>query len=346
MDDSVASAPAAATLPVAKPSRVDSPGRDIVTVGASAGGPETLRRLVAGLPEDFRGSLFVVVHIPPDGTTALPQILSRAGVLPAMAAEDGMAIERGRIYVAPNDRHLLVERDRISVVRGPRENRARPAIDPLFRSAAWAYGPRVVGVLLSGALDDGTAGLWAIKSCGGTTIVQDPADATNPEMPQNALIHNRVDHRLAVEDIGPLLARLAREPAPEAPAPPASIGTEIDSVKLGHGLEGGTPPGSPSPFTCPTCGGALWELDEGGHLRYRCHTGHAYTHGALLQEQGRQIETGVYTALRAVEQKSAALRRLADSVAFPSIAKDYQARASELDEAASALRSLLRSGVG
>jgi two-component system chemotaxis response regulator CheB len=320
-------------------------GHDIVVIGASAGGVEALQRLAAGLPADYKGSIFVVVHRSPEARSEFDRILSRAGVLPAAHAIDGQAFAPGHIYIAPPDRHLLIERGRMLVVRGPRENRHRPAIDPLFRSAAWAYGPRVVGVVLTGNLDDGTAGLWAIKSCGGTTIVQEPEDAEHPQMPINALMHNRIDHRLPLDRIPGTLVRLLSEPPPSsAPAqPPKTLLDEIEFAKMNRDLRTTGPLGRPSAFTCPSCRGALWELEEGGHLRYRCHTGHAYSQQSLLIDQTSAMEESLYTALRAVEEKAAALRRLAERwpEQVPGVRHGYDERARELDRTADQLRALL-----
>src|SRR5262245_30021330 len=188
--------------------------KDNVVVGASAGGMDALQQLVAGLPADFPGSLFVVWHLSPGVRSVLPSLLSKNGPLPAVNPADGDRIEPSRIYVAPNDHHMLLERDYIRVTKGPKENRFRPAVDPLFRSAAYVYGPRAIGVVLSGALDDGTSGLWTIKLRGGTTVVQEPADAQHRSMPINALDNVQVDYRLPAAKIGPLLARLAGEEAP------------------------------------------------------------------------------------------------------------------------------------
>jgi two-component system chemotaxis response regulator CheB len=320
--------------------------RDIVVVGASAGGVTALRQLAASLPADYGGALCIVMHISPDARSELPAILAKAGALPAVHAEDGMAIEAGRLHVAPPDCHLLVERGALRVVRGPRENRHRPAIDPLFRSAAWTYGPRTVGVVLTGRLDDGTGGLWAIKSCGGTTIVQDPDTAEYPEMPANAMALNTIDHCVALDAIAPLLVRLAAEPA-AAPAPNAAVAAaveaEVEPARLQGRLDAMNRIGALSPFTCPSCRGALWEIDEAGHLRYRCHTGHAFSHASLLADQGRAVEEAVYTALRAVVEKAAGLRRLAERWPdrIPGISRDYEERARELDETAEVLRGLL-----
>jgi two-component system chemotaxis response regulator CheB len=322
------------------------PARDLAVVGTSSGGVEALQGLVAGLPPDHAGALCVVMHLGPERRSELPAILGRAGPLPAVRAEDGMTLAAGRIHVAPPNCHLLLEGPTLRVVHGPKENRHRPAIDPLFRSAAWSFGPRVVGVVLTGNLDDGTAGLWAIKTCGGTTVVQEPREALHPEMPTNALMHNRIDHRLPLEEIGPLLARLAREPINGAVVQAAdleSLRREVDFAELAGTPEQAFRLGALSPFTCPSCRGALWEIVEGGHLRYRCHVGHAFTYDALSLEQDVALETSLFTALRAVEEKALALRRLAERWPdrLPSVKQDYETRARELDGTAETLRNLL-----
>jgi two-component system chemotaxis response regulator CheB len=325
-----------------------SPSRDIVVVGASAGGVVALKELVSHLPADYEGSMFVVMHVSPEARSELAAILSRSGPLPALVAEDRLAISPGTIYTSRPDHHLLVEAGRMRVVRGPRENRHRPAIDPLFRSAAWSYGRRVVGVVLSGNLDDGTAGLWAIKSCGGTTVVQEPSEAAHPDMPSNALMHNRIDHRLPVAEIARLLGRLARQPVDlaQSSTPVPGIAEEIGFAAMEGEMRDMAKIGSLSAFTCPTCRGALWELEEGGHLRYRCHTGHAFSQESLQVDQTLAIEEGLYGALQAVEEKAAALRRLADRWPenIPGVKKDYEQRARELDSSAEVLRSMLAAG--
>jgi two-component system chemotaxis response regulator CheB len=323
----------------------DGARRDIVAIGASAGGVDALKKLVSALPPDYRGALFIVLHISPDARSELPGILTRAGALPAVSAIDQMPIEHGRIHVAPPDFHMLAEGGLLRVVQGPRENRHRPAIDPLFRSVAWAYGPRAIGVVLTGNLDDGTAGLWAIKSCGGTTIVQEPNEADHPEMPMNALMHNRVDHRLRLEGIAALLTRLAQEaPDPFEPQDPArSLEDELQSVKLTRSAHGMGELGRLSPFTCPSCRGALWELEEGDHLRYRCHTGHAYSQASLLADQDAAVEESLYAAVRSMQEKAAALRRLAERwpERMPTVKQEYEQRAADLDRSADVLRAML-----
>ena len=316
----------------------------IVVIGASAGGVSAIRQLVAALPADYAGAIFFVIHLSAESPTVLPEILQRMGPLPVAWAEDGMPIERGRIVVAPRDCHMLLEADRVTVVRGPRENRHRPAIDPLFRSAAWAFGPRVIGVVLTGSLDDGTAGLWAIKSCGGTTVVQDPGDAQYPDMPSNALMHNRIDHRVTLAQMAPLLVDLARQPLRTAGGSrPQRLKDEVEYAKMNRDISDMDSVGTLSAFTCPSCRGALWELEENGHLRYRCHTGHAYTHASLLIDQNNAIEEAMYMALRAVEEKATALRRLAErwDQGFATLKADYQQRARDMDNTADVLRGLL-----
>src|SRR5438128_4983989 len=203
--------------------------KDIVVVGASAGGMAALEQLVAGLPRGLPASLFVVWHLAPGVKSVLPTLLARAGPLPACNPKDGDPIEPGRIYVGPNDHHMLLENGYIRVARGPKENRFRPAVDPLFRSAAYLYSTRVIGVVLSGALDDGTAGLWAIKLRGGTAVVQDPADAVHRSMPLNALDNVDVDHKLPAREIGPLLGRLVREQAAPEPMLPAEVRARMEA---------------------------------------------------------------------------------------------------------------------
>lgn len=322
--------------------------RNIVVIGASSGGVSALRQFVGRLPADYAGALFVVVHVSAGARSELAGILSRAGPLPAVQAEDGMPIAHGRIHVAVPDHHLLLERGRMRVVHGPRENRHRPAIDPMFRSAAWAYGPRVVGVVLTGNLDDGTAGLWAIKSCGGTTVVQEPADAEHPEMPSNALLYNEIDHRLPLADIPGLLVQLGRQAVDvdEPASRHSAIADEVGFAALERDLDDMRQFGAPSAFTCPTCRGALWELEEGGHLRYRCHTGHAFSQESLQVGQKVAIEEHLYAALRALEEKGATLRRLAERwpERLPGVRDDYLSRAAALDQSASALRTMLAGG--
>jgi two-component system chemotaxis response regulator CheB len=289
--------------------------KDIVVIGASAGGIDALKALVSDLPRDLPASLFVVQHTAPHSPGILPQILERAGPLPALHPKDYQAIEPGRIYVAPPDHHLLVDRAGYArVTRGPKENRSRPAIDPLFRSAAQAFGRRVIGVVMTGWLDDGTAGLWAVKERGGTAIVQNPEDAIAPDMPLNAIKHVEVDHCVRLNEIAPLLIRLTTAPAEEKAVPPVSteMETEVKIAMAEHALESGILEwGEPSTFACPECHGVLSQLKEGSNLRFRCHTGHAYSTDSLLSELTETTEETLWSGIRSLQEGGLLLKTLA-----------------------------------
>lgn len=294
----------------------------VVVVGASAGGVEPLKQLVAALPAEFPGSVFVVLHVPPYSRSHLPHILSKAGTLPAVHPEDGEPALPGRIYVAPPDYHLLLEEDRVGVKNGPKENRFRPSVDALFRSAAYTRGAGVVGVVLSGVLDDGAAGLWTVKRRGGVAVVQDPADAEFGSMPLSALEQVDVDHILPAADIGALLARLVGERAAPGPEVPMSedeqrrLEVEVQIASGRHALElGWTELAQPSPFSCPECHGVLFTVQEGPAARFRCHTGHAYTMEALLTEVSETIEEKLYQTLRVMEEGVLLLRRMEERAA-------------------------------
>jgi two-component system chemotaxis response regulator CheB len=307
----------------------------IIVVGASAGGIEALRQLAAGLTADLAAPVCVVLHSAPQSPGVLDTILSRAGPLPAVAAVSGRRLQPGRIYVAPPDRHLLVEPGVVRLTRGPRENRFRPAIDPLFRSAAQVYGPGTIGVILSGNLDDGTAGLWAVKQLGGSTIVQHPDDALFPSMPLSAIANVRVDHIVPVDRIGELLLQLTSDPtgAPAAAPAPAHLDIEVNIAKEQNALDAGLKEiGQPSAFACPECHGVLLELKEGGRTRFRCHTGHAYSISSLLAEVNERIEESLWGAVRALEEGGMLLRTLAEHV---KVAHDGE-QARELTEQADA----------
>ena len=273
-----------------------------------------MRELARGLPPDLPAAVFIALHVPSAGQSRLPEILSSSGPLRARHAINGEAIERGRIYIAPPDHHLLVERERVRIVRGPRENRARPAADPLFRSAAYAYGTRVVCVILSGTLDDGTAGLAAIKRRGGLTVAQDPREALYPGMPRNAMDNVALDHCLPVAGIAPLLARLASVQAKDDAVYPMpeilKVETQIARLEESE-MEDVEKIGKLSAFTCPDCSGALWELRDGDLLRFRCHVGHAFSAESLMANQSEELENALWAALRSLEENAALSRRLA-----------------------------------
>jgi two-component system chemotaxis response regulator CheB len=283
----------------------------VVVIGASAGGVDALKRLASALPHGFPAPVLIVLHV--GEVSYMPEILSRAGPLPARRPESGERILAGSIYVAPPGRHMLVHDDHILLRRGPRENLARPAIDPLFRSVACSFGARAIGVVLTGSLSDGSSGLHAIKRCGGVTIVQDPSDALVPDMPRNALDHVDVDHCVPLAELADLLARLVAEPAREPIAIPEEICLEAAIAAQEHvNMDSTDKLGRLSPFTCPECQGPLWEIEEGRLLRYRCHAGHALTAEAMLSAQGTEAENMIERLLRVHQQRAAMARRIAD----------------------------------
>lgn len=291
--------------------------RDIIAIGASAGGVEALSEVLAGLPADLPATVFAVLHISPFGTSALPAILGRVSALPAEHPADGEPIRHGRIYAAPPDRHLALEAGRIRLSMGPTENGHRPAIDVLFRTAAQSFGRRVIGVVLTGNLDDGTAGLALVKDNGGIAVVQNPEEAAYPGMPASALRNVEVDHVLRLAEIGPLLARLSREPLPDVTAdssPGASRGPNAASTEdrgREPAYERDKEAGHPSGFTCPECGGALFETSSGqGSIHFRCRTGHAYSPGSLVAKQSTSLEAALWAAIRALEERAALARRI------------------------------------
>jgi len=321
------------------------PDHGIVVVGASAGGVEALVELAASLPGDLSAAVFVVLHLPATGTSALPEILRRHGPLPAAHVRDSEPIQPGRIYVAPPDHHVLVRTGHVHLSRGPRENGHRPAIDPLFRSAAREYATRVIGVVLSGALDDGTAGLLAIKSRGGIAVVQNPEDALYPGMPGNALEHAQVDHVLAAASMGKLLTRLLANLA-EPPADPAPTGMRVEVEMEGFSMEAfeGHHPGRPSGFSCPDCHGVLWQIKDGGLERYRCRVGHAWSPESLLTQQSEALEAALWVALRSLEERAALARRLAEPArrrGHAITATRFEEQAAEAQQAARLVRDLL-----
>lgn len=326
------------------------PGHDLIVIGASTGGVEALMQIVRDLPRSLPAAIMVTLHIPAQGPSRLPDILSRAGVLPAVHPYDGQPIEPGRIYIAPPDLHLLAEPGRVRLSRGPRENRARPACDPLFRSAARAYGPRVVGVILTGALDDGTAGLRAIKRRGGIAIVQDPEEALIASMPASALQYVKVDYCVPLTKMPALLVRLASEPAEQEEAYPVPKDMEIESRLAASDqemLKNSERPGTLSVFTCPECKGPLWELHDGELIRYRCRQGHAYTTESMVAEQAEVVEDALWTALNILQENTQMLQNMANTARsrhLHRVAERFDQRVSERLQQASLLREVLLNG--
>jgi two-component system, chemotaxis family, protein-glutamate methylesterase/glutaminase len=287
-------------------------GHEVTTIGASAGGVEALIDLVRGLPADLPASIFVVLHMASHGSSVLPRILSRRGPLPTHHARDGETIVLGRIYVAPPDHHLLIHQGLIRLSRGPRENGFRPAIDPLFRTAAQSYGPRVVGVVLSGMLDDGSAGLLAIKERCGIAVVQDPDDALFPEMPRNAMDIAPVDHVLPASGIANLLNQLARDDSAVKGGGPMPDDRELEPEMAGFDLDaiqGDDWPGPPSEFAGPDGAGVLWKIQDGEMIHDRGPVGHSWSPTRLLSEPSNSLTKSLGMAFRTLEERSAVIRQ-------------------------------------
>ena len=299
---------------------------DIIVIGASAGGVEALQQIVSGLPPDLPAALFVALHLPAGGVSHLPDILSRHGPLPALHAQDGHRIKHGFIYVAPPNQHLLLHDGRIQLGAGPKENRHRPAVNVLFRSAAWTYGPRVIGVVLSGALDDGTSGLWEIKQRGGKAIVQDPSEALFPDMPQHAKDNVSIDYVVPLRDIATLLTDLAGQPV-IVPDEKARQSMKIQSSR--------------TDLTCPECRGPISEFAQGPMKEYRCRVGHRYSPESFLAYHAETRERILWAAVVALEEGSDMASDLARRgvAGAPHLKREAQNTAS----AAATIRELLTS---
>jgi two-component system, chemotaxis family, protein-glutamate methylesterase/glutaminase len=284
--------------------------RNFVVVGASAGGVEALRTLVHGLPSDFPAAVLLALHLPAESPSALPLILRRAGSLPVSQAQNDSPLRNGHILVAPPDRHVIVFDNRVTLTRGPRENGHRPAVDVMFRSAARAKGAQAIGVVLSGALDDGAAGMVAITLRGGLGVVQDPADALHPAMPQNAIEAAHPEHVLPVEEIPALLCDLVQQEVHGPGAEPSEL-MEMETAMADldpSALNDPDRPGEPAGLGCPDCNGSLFQIHEGGLLRFRCRVGHAWSPQSLLAEQAVSLEGALWMALRSLEEKAALSR--------------------------------------
>ena len=318
----------------------------VIAIGASAGGIEALVQLTKKFPSDLPAAVLVVVHFPSYGKSVLPQILNRRGVLPVSHAQDGAAIVPGQIYIAPPDYHLLVQPGSICLSHGPRENGHRPAIDMLFRSVARVYQSRAIGVVLSGALDDGTIGLELIKSQGGIAIVQDSEEALFDSMPCSAIANVEVDYVLRIADIAETLSKLVTRPTLEDPmTPDDQIKQEADIVAEDKAaLERGEYSGRSSAVTCPECGGVLWELQKDSIVHFRCHVGHAYSLDSLIAEQSEMVEQALWAAVRALEEKAALARRMASHAHQQNrrlTENQFQQRAHEAGHSAELLRQIL-----
>ena len=327
---------------------VKATGHDIIVIGASAGGVEGVVEISRALPADLPASIFVVLHIPPTARSLLPEILSRTGKLPAGHVRDGQPIERSSIYVAPPDHHLLIKDGQMRTVRGPKENGHRPAIDPLFRTASAAYGRRVVGVILSGNLDDGTAGLAEVKRMGGVALVQDPSETPYPGMPRSAIKNVAVDDVLSLQEIAEAVVQLARSPLEEAVVMGPGEGFKAVRDPAEMDLEAilrKEVPATLSGLGCPFCGGPLKEQNEGDFIRFRCKIGHAYTMESLISEHTEAVERALSAGLLALTERALLARRMcerAERRGSRKAAENYAIQASSAEEDAALLQTLLQ----
>lgn len=320
--------------------------RDILAIGTSAGGFEALRFLAAKLPPDLDASVLVTIHLSSRFPSTLDAILSGPGRLAASFAADGDLLERRHIYIAPPERHLIVDGQHLRLGSGPRENSSRPAIDPMFRSAAVCCGVRSVGVVLTGTLGDGASGLRALKLCGGLTVVQDPGDAAYPEMPATALSHAEPNYVMDLAGMPGLLQSLVRQPVGTTQSVPEGLSREVAIAREGlSSMREMDQLGRRSVMACPECQGVLWEIEDGDLIRYRCHVGHAYTAELLSVALDESLRRALASALRALEERSALARRLSDeeTVAGRSgLAKAWASRERELQKEAEVIRASIR----
>nr|WKF55619.1 Chemotaxis response regulator protein-glutamate methylesterase of group 3 operon [Paraburkholderia busanensis] len=319
---------------------------NIVVIGASAGGVEALTALFRHIPEDICAAFLVVLHIPPHTPSFLHHILSKITSMRVLPAATGMSLKMKTVYVGVADRHIMLESTGIRVTRGPKECRARPAIDVLFRSAAQAYGGRVIGVILSGALDDGTAGLWAVKDRGGMAMVQTPSDAMHASMPESAIEHVMVDFAGSVESLAKEIARCVGTPVAAHAIPlPESLAIENRIAASGDGLTAGVMGlGKISWYTCPDCHGVLVQIEEGSVIRFRCHTGHAFSIKTLIAEINAAIDSGLWDTLRAIEERVMLLRQMATLAGQSGSPLEMQSclrQANEAERRLNPLRELL-----
>ncbi|MBC7448790.1 MAG: chemotaxis protein CheB [Hymenobacteraceae bacterium] len=338
-------APSAAPAPVVDPPYV-------IVIGTSAGGMPALTNLICQLPKSLPAALLVVQHLAPSSSGEfLVDRLNRHcdTALASHLARDGMRIQAGHLYLAPPDRHLLVRPDGcLLVTKGPHESHYRPAVDALFRSAAVAFGARVVGVVLTGMLHDGTAGLEFVKRCGGQAVVQDPADAEFDGMPTSALQHVAVDHVVALAQMGAVLKTLVERPVPPAPNDVNFIPEDLRlEANIAERVVGTTTAvaqlGTLAPMTCPQCGGTLWQLNHGQVLRYRCHTGHAFSADALLKDSQEEIEETLWVALRMMEERKNLLASMATR-GFGPLSAQQEERIEEMRRHINRLREFLLNG--
>jgi two-component system chemotaxis response regulator CheB len=319
----------------------------VVVIGGSRGSIEPLRQILGALPADLPATVLVVVHLAASQPSPIALVAGHTSLEVALA-EDGVHFAAGKVYLAPSDHHLALEAGVLRVFRGPRENGSRPAIDTLFRSAAAHYGSRVAGVLLSGLLGDGSAGLAAIKRCGGTAVVQDPRDALSDEIPRRALEATTVDHCVPASQIAALLIDFIRRPAAPSPPVPEDLRVEAQlAISAAPSVQAVQALGQPVPLVCPACDGPLWQVSQPGSYHYRCHVAHSFSPEAMLSEQAAAMERALWVALRTLKERGVLLERMSQEArerGLMSMADNYEERIRELERHASDIHSWVTGG--
>ncbi|OGB20359.1 MAG: hypothetical protein A3I66_18770 [Burkholderiales bacterium RIFCSPLOWO2_02_FULL_57_36] len=317
----------------------------VIVIGASSGGLAALKQIVAGLPAGFPGAVLVAMHVG-NHASILPEILLSHSALPVRHAVDREPIRPGTVLIAPPDHHLLIASGCVCVTHGPKENFARPAIDPLFRSAAAAYRTGTIGVILTGDLDDGTVGLQAIKAYGGITIVQDPEEAVAPSMPRSAIEHVEVDFCLSLDGIAETLVTLVDQPIEQINDNAAHEWIQVENQFMSPQDASMKELGKiakPSPFTCPECQGSLWQIEGAKPQRFRCHTGHSFTARYLVSAQEQAVEEAIWAAVRALHEKESLLQLFARNARENKrleAAAEHAAEADRVHQHAEALRRI------
>jgi two-component system, chemotaxis family, protein-glutamate methylesterase/glutaminase len=316
--------------------------RDVVAIGTSAGGVEALRFLASGFATNFPASILVTIHLAAEFRSSLDEILTSAGPLPATFANEGEVRKKARIYIAPPGRHLIVDGEQLWLGTGPRENSARPAIDPMLRSVAVCCGNRGIGVVLTGTLGDGASGLWAVDQTGGRTVVQDPKEAAFPEMPRRALARVEPDHVAPLREMPGLLHALVHQPASERTKVPDNLRYEVEIARNGRtSMEVMDKLGQRSVLTCPDCGGIMWELKDGSMSRYRCHIGHAYTEETITTGVDERLKRAMTSALRTLNERVALVTKLRDQAVQRGdrhLAASWSKSAQEFEREADAIK--------
>jgi two-component system chemotaxis response regulator CheB len=321
-------------------------GKHIIAIGASAGGLKVITEILSGLPAELDAAIFVTVHISKNSMAdIIRQMFQKRSNLQCVIPQDGDKIKKGHVYIAPPDRHLFIEKGKILVTHGPHENRWRPSIDVLFRSAAAAYDSRVIGIILSGLMDDGTSGMGAIKRSGGITIVQEPAEAEFDDMPTNVINNVEVDYRVPSSDIPYVVRDILSKPLGAPKEIPREIKIEAEiTARMSGTIDTLKEIGDQSPFICPDCGGGLFEIRNDNIYRYRCHTGHVYTEKLLLEKQSEELEESLWVAIRMMEERRNLLITVAAhdrQAGNEDLSKEKLQKADELKAHIDRMKSLL-----